>query len=221
MQLDFASDWPNLSGNSLNGQIWTVSVEVLIYAVRWALRPMLAGVGWPELGAILLWCPLGNLLGAWTRVSMCGFYFLQRTAVARLLDQLDARNGWRMAAALVLVALGAIRLAWGGAILRESLGIQRLAGAAVLLLAFFERAARHCCVGLVSDSETKLTVLTSGMCWCIWRSCWCRCRTAIRPNWRKAAGSVRPLCWEPWRSRGSHSCRSSTPYASEFNAALH
>ncbi len=80
-----------------------------------ALRPVLARGGWPGLGAILLLCRLGNVLGA--------------------------HNGGRMAATLVLVAVGAIGLAWGGAMPCETLRIRGLAGAAVLLLAGFERAA--------------------------------------------------------------------------------
>ncbi len=141
LQLGFASDWVNWSDHSFNGPIWSVSVEVLIYAVFWSLRPVLERVGWPGLTAIILLCLLGNVLGAWTRVPMCGFYFFQGVAVARLHAQLGERPARRIFAALVLAAFGGIGLAWGGALPREALGIPGLAAAAVLLLAGAEQAA--------------------------------------------------------------------------------
>ena len=141
LQLGFASDWFNWTGHSFNGPIWSVSVEVLIYAVFWALRPVLERVGWPGLAAIILLCLLGNVLGTYTRVPMCGFYFFQGVALARLHEQLDGRDGARFIAILGLLALGAAGLAWGGAMPREALGIPGLAGAVVLLLAGAERAA--------------------------------------------------------------------------------
>ena len=141
LQLVFASDWLNWSGHSFNGPIWSVSVEVLIYAVFWALRPVLERVGWPGLATIILLCLLGNVLGAYTRVPMCGFYFFQGVALARLHEQLDGRAKSRLFAGLVLLALGAAGLAWGGAMPREALGIPGLAGAIVLLLAGAERVA--------------------------------------------------------------------------------
>ena len=141
LQLGFASDWLNWTDHSFNGPIWSVSVEVLIYAVFWLLRPVLERVGWIGLSAIILLCLLGNIVGAYTRVPMCGFYFFQGVALARLHGQLGTRVGGRLGAGLVLFALGAAGLAWRGAMPREALGIPGLAGAAVLLLAGAERAA--------------------------------------------------------------------------------
>ena len=141
LQLGFASDWLNWTDHSFNGPIWSVSVEVLIYAVFWLLRPVLERVGWIGLSAIILLCLLGNVVGAYTRVPMCGFYFFEGVALARLHGQLGTRVGGRLAAGLALIALGGAGLAWGGAMPREALGIPGLAGAAVLLLAGAERAA--------------------------------------------------------------------------------
>ena len=141
LQLGFASDWLNWSGHSFNGPIWSVSVEVLIYAVFWVLRPVLERVGWPGLVAIILLCLLGNVLGAWTRVPMCGFYFFQGVALARMHKQFGERVKPRLIAIVVLLALGAAGLVWDGAMPREALGIPGLAAAAVLFLAGAERAA--------------------------------------------------------------------------------
>ena len=141
LQLGFASDWVNWTDHSFNGPIWSVSVEALIYAVFWALRPVLERVGWPGLSAIILLCLLGNVLGAYTRVPMCGFYFFQGVALARLHEQLGERGRGRLVAGLVLIALGVVGFGWGGAMQREALGIPGLAGATVLLLAGAERAA--------------------------------------------------------------------------------
>ena len=141
LQLGFASDWLEWSDHSFNGPIWSVSVEVLIYAVFWMLRPVLKRVGWPGLAAIILLCLMGNVLGAWTRVPMCGFYFFQGVALARLHDQFGERTGRRLFAAALLIALGCAGLTWGGALPREALGIPGLAAAAILLLAGAERAA--------------------------------------------------------------------------------
>ena len=141
LQLGFASNWLNWTGHSFNGPIWSVSVEVLIYAVFWSIRPVLERVGWTGLGAIILLCLLGNVAGAYTRVPMCGFYFFQGVALARLHARLGTRLSGRVIAGVALVAIGAGGLAWGGAMPREALGIPGLAGAAVLLLAGAERAA--------------------------------------------------------------------------------
>ena len=141
LQLVFASDWLHWNDQSFNGPIWSVSVEVLIYAVFWLLRPMLARAGWLGLGAIILLFLLGNVVGTYTRVPMCGFYFFQGVALARLHEQLGERSGARLMAGLALFALGAAGIAWGGAMPREVLGIPGLAGATLLLLAGAERSA--------------------------------------------------------------------------------
>lgn len=141
LQLGFASDWLNWTDHSFNGPIWSVSVEVLIYALFWALRPILQRIGWAGLAAIILLCLLGNVLGAWTRVPMCGFYFFQGVALARLHGQLGERLGPRLAAAAGLIAISVFGFAWGGAMPREAMGIPGLVGAAVLLLAGAESAA--------------------------------------------------------------------------------
>jgi peptidoglycan/LPS O-acetylase OafA/YrhL len=141
LQIGFASDWINWTDHSFNGPIWSVSVEVLIYAVFWLLRPVLERVGWPGLAAIILLCLLGNVLGAWTRVPMCGFYFFQGVALARLHERFGERIRPRLIAVLVLIALGIVGLTWGGAMPLEALGIPGLAAATILLLAGAERAA--------------------------------------------------------------------------------
>ena len=141
LQLVFASNWLNWTGHSFNGPIWSVSVEVLIYAVFWMLRPLLERMGWLGLGAIILLFLLGNVVGTYSRVPMCGFYFFQGVALARLHEQLGERSRARYLVCLALFALGAAGIAWGGALPREVLGIPGLAGATLLLLAGAERAA--------------------------------------------------------------------------------
>ena len=141
LQLGFASDWINWTDHSFNGPIWSVSVEVLIYALFWSLRSVLQKIGWAGLVAIILLCLLGNVLGAWTRVPMCGFYFFQGVALARLHGQLGERRWVRMAAAAGMTAVGLAGFAWGGAMPREALGIPGLVAAALLVLAGAESAA--------------------------------------------------------------------------------
>lgn len=141
LQLGFASDWLNWTDHSFNGPIWSVSVEVLIYAVFWSMRSVLERVSWIGMSAIILLCLLGNIVGAYSRVPMCGFYFFQGVALAKLHEQLGVRISGRLVAGLALIVIGTAGLAWGGAMPREALGIPGLAGAAVLLLAGAERAA--------------------------------------------------------------------------------
>ena len=141
LQLGFASDWLSWTDHSFNGPIWSVSVEVLIYGVFWALRPMLERVGWTGLLAIILLFLLGNVLGAWTRVPLCGFYFFQGVALARLHGQLGDRAGPRVVAIIALIGLGVLGLLLGGAMPREALGMPGLTTALILLLASAERSA--------------------------------------------------------------------------------
>ena len=141
LQMVFASNWLTWTGHSFNGPIWSVSAEVLIYAVFWLLRPVLERMGWLGLGAIILLFLLGNVVGTYSRVPMCGFYFFQGVALTRLHGQLGERSITRLLVGLALFALGAVGIAWGGAMPREVLGIPGLAGATLLLLAGAERAA--------------------------------------------------------------------------------
>jgi peptidoglycan/LPS O-acetylase OafA/YrhL len=141
LQLVFASDWLTWKLHSFNGPIWSVSVEVLIYAVFWALRPLIERVGWIGLVAVILLFLLGNVLSAWTLVPMCGFYFFVGVALARLHRELGDRLAPRLIAAGLLAALGIVGLMMGGGFTGGALGIPGLSAATILLLAWAESRA--------------------------------------------------------------------------------
>ena len=82
LQLIFASNWGLQNGHSFNGPIWSVSVEVLIYAVFWLTLPSLyrRGLIGPVVACIIsysIWA--SGLLG--DVVGQCAYYFFAGTAV--------------------------------------------------------------------------------------------------------------------------------------------
>lgn len=128
LQLTFASNWLN-HDLSFNGPIWSVSVEVLIYAVFWAIHSRLARSA-PLLPLLttLAFCELALVSGGnW--LAQCGFcFFLGVTLevaspkVARLF-------------AIALLAMGAALL-WRA---RLHFGVPALFGAILVGLIELER----------------------------------------------------------------------------------
>lgn len=142
LQLVFASDWVVGSGQSFNGPIWSVSVEVVVYALFWVLREPLRKFGAAGLIAVIALCLLGNLLSSVSRIPNCAFYFFTGTALFRLHGWLDShppRLRGLVCGGLTLAGL--LALHQGSGLAREVVAIPALAGAALLALAVAEAAA--------------------------------------------------------------------------------
>jgi len=105
-QVFMASDWLREDGTySFNGPIWSVSVEIVVYALFWLSRRWVARLGLP-LALALAFC--GYLAhyqwGGYTRVFECCFYFFIGCALNLVL-----RGAWGKGvrlAALVLPMAG-------------------------------------------------------------------------------------------------------------------
>lgn len=136
LHLFMASDWPGRSEWSFNGPIWSVSIEVLVYALFYALC---------RLGVTRLWQVMGliGLAGAVYAskvtahpIVLCVFFFylgalthLAHEALQRL--SLGRQRTWLAATALALAA-GTALTAVG--LLRPMFYTALLAPAAMLLL---------------------------------------------------------------------------------------
>jgi peptidoglycan/LPS O-acetylase OafA/YrhL len=108
LQLGFASDWLMSTGMSFNGPIWSVSVEVVLYALFWLTRRWVPvrGVAGPfALAAAMI--VLRRTVGG-TEVFACGFHFFLGVALCSV---------WRSFAALprLLMAAGVAAMVAGGA----------------------------------------------------------------------------------------------------------
>lgn len=140
-QLVFASDWVEAGGHSFNGPIWSVSVEVTVYALFWILRDPLRRMGAAGLAAVIGLCLLANVFGTVSRIPTCAFYFFCGTAQLRLHAWLGRREGLRVALLAGAAIVGAAGLSAGGAFAREVIALPFLAGAAILALAAIEHRA--------------------------------------------------------------------------------
>ncbi|MDO7842390.1 acyltransferase family protein [Sphingomonas immobilis] len=141
LQLLFASNWGFERGYSFNAPIWSVSVEVLIYALFWLTRRWLPrwGIALPlalsgALLALKLTTP-GNL------ILQCGYFFFLGVTVCRLHEAL--RDDRAMLAALVfaMITAGFVTLAVGNESMRQLIGLPGLFGGAILALVAVEAAA--------------------------------------------------------------------------------
>lgn len=142
LQLIFASDWLVGSGQSFNGPIWSVSVEVVVYALFWMGRNQLRGFGPGGWIAVVALCLMGNLLSEVSRIPNCAFYFFTGAALLRLHGWLERRDsGIRHTVCVVLVVLGWVALMQGSGLAREAVAIPALSGAALLFLAAAEHSA--------------------------------------------------------------------------------
>lgn len=81
LQLGFASNWGFNEGLSFNGPIWSISVEVLIYAAFWIVLPVLLRRG--ILGPAILCVFTLALAIAFppNTIAMCGFFFFLGSAI--------------------------------------------------------------------------------------------------------------------------------------------
>lgn len=142
LQLLFASDWLTGSGQSFNGPIWSVSVEVVVYALFWIGREPLRTVGPGGLLAVIALCLLGNVFAEISRIPNCAYYFFTGVALFRLHRSLEHRPlAWRAGIALALLVIGWAALEQGGGFTREVVAIPAWSAVALLVLASAEGGA--------------------------------------------------------------------------------
>ncbi|MBS1239668.1 MAG: Acyltransferase 3 [Proteobacteria bacterium] len=140
-QLVMAADWVR-TGLSFNGPVWSVSVEIAVYALFWLSRRPVERFGLPLLLAMSVgFYVLDVQLGLHTRIFACGMLFFTGCALF-MLRETRWGAGWRLALlAAVLVGVGlAGSLVWGRWGWRV-LGIPGIFGGLFLLLAAAEGRA--------------------------------------------------------------------------------
>lgn len=133
LNLFMVSAWGLEENFSYNGVIWSVSVEIAIYAVFWVLRERLAA--WRAPGALLVALACGGvvLLGPPTFIFACGFFFFCGSALAFAQAALATSRPGRWLLIVALALVGGLGLASGHPILWPVFGLAGTAGALVLL----------------------------------------------------------------------------------------
>jgi peptidoglycan/LPS O-acetylase OafA/YrhL len=142
-QLFMASDWISQDGGyAFNGPIWSVSVEIAIYALFWVSCTVIARFG-PVLALVMaigLYF-LDSYFGEYSKVFVCGFYFFAGCGLSLL-----RQRSWASGASLTLI-IGLLAVIGIGGFSSGSdwawryLGIPGLFGALILLLANLEGRA--------------------------------------------------------------------------------
>lgn len=159
LHLAFAARWGFEHGHAFNGPIWSVSVEVLIYAAFWVFHRRLHsfGVILPLLAAtglgVLLWHVSQN------QIAQCGYFFFLGSALYLAYTALR-QAGWPVAALGLALLAGAVpALAWGSAMQFRYLGVPAAFGGFLLLLAMLESYVpkrAHKPLGALGDSSYGL-----------------------------------------------------------------
>ncbi len=106
-QIFLASSWGFTQGDSFNGPIWTISVEVLVYLVFFVLLRQF-GQMWIVNVGIVLFCIVATLMSVSNSIIEClaFFYVGGVSALATLaLHKTNGERHWRVAAMVVLVFL--------------------------------------------------------------------------------------------------------------------
>jgi peptidoglycan/LPS O-acetylase OafA/YrhL len=117
LQLFMASDWPGRSEWSFNGPIWSISIEVLVYALFYALS-RLGLTRWQHVAGLIGACGLIYALKLTPHpIVLCVFFFylgaLTHLAHEALLRQPRLVQRLLLAAGLVAVGAGAWLVAIG------------------------------------------------------------------------------------------------------------
>jgi peptidoglycan/LPS O-acetylase OafA/YrhL len=116
LNLLFASHWGLEKGYSFNGPTWSVSIEILIYAVFWLTLPVIyrRGIVGPVLLAGICWCLHYHtrLLRVDEDSLRCGFYFFAGAAVWILTSPPERRAGSLLGIAAILITMGAATFRW-------------------------------------------------------------------------------------------------------------
>ncbi len=152
LQLFLASDWPGRSEWSFNGPIWSVSIEVLVYGLFFALCRLGVTRWWQVLGLIGLAGAVYASKRTEHPIVLCVFFFYLG-ALTHLVHEAVARLGLRLQQALVTA--GVLLLVAGTAVtalgaLRPMFYTALLAPLAMLLLLRWVRPASPSVAGLIA-----------------------------------------------------------------------
>jgi peptidoglycan/LPS O-acetylase OafA/YrhL len=136
LQLFLASDWPGRSEWSFNGPIWSVSIEVLVYALFFGLCRLGVTRWWQALGLIGLAGAVYASKRTEHPIVLCVFFFylggLTHLAHEALLKLAPLTQRLAQVAAALLLAAGTAVTALG--LLRPMFFVALLAPLAILLL---------------------------------------------------------------------------------------
>lgn len=142
-QLFMASDWirPD-NGYAFNGPVWSVSVEILVYALFWVTGPLVMRGG--PIAALALALSLYFLdarFGEYSKVFVCGFYFFAGCGLSLLRSMYWVRGAKLIIVIAPLAMLGFASLSDGSDWAWRYLALPSLFGSAILLLAAAENHA--------------------------------------------------------------------------------
>ncbi len=140
LQLFFASSWGFQNGESFNSVIWSVSVEIPIYAVFWLSRKLLLRHG--SIIAIAMAAVFGFIvmLGPPTFIFACGFFFFSGAAIALLRQEIGDFVVKKALLGSALLILSVYGFGSGGAIGPIALGLN---GAFCLLVFLAVEAEKY------------------------------------------------------------------------------
>lgn len=141
LNLLFVTGWGFDAHNTFNGVIWSVSVELLVYALFWSLRGWIDRRGIAAALGLAVGAGLLKLIGFDLLVLACALHFFCGTALAMAWKNLRARRGRAIGLALGLMAAGyPLMLAQHPAV-AIGLGMNAFFGGLILLLAGLEDLA--------------------------------------------------------------------------------
>lgn len=140
LQLAFASSWGLEAGDSFNGPIWSVSVEVLVYVAFWVVHRRLFafGVAGPValmLASFMLFMATGSLIG------QCGFYFFFGAALFHFHEAFADDRGILRTGIAALMLIGLLAFETGVERIQNGIGIPGFFGGAIVLLVSAEAFA--------------------------------------------------------------------------------
>ena len=152
LQLFLASDWPGRSEWSFNGPIWSVSIEVLVYALFFALCRLGVTRWWQVLGLIGLAGAVYASKRTEHPIVLCVFFFYLG-ALTHLAHEAMQRVGAGLQRGLAtgmvaLLAAGTAVTAWG--LLRPMFYTALLAPLAILLLLRWARPTSPSVSGFIA-----------------------------------------------------------------------
>lgn len=138
-QLFMASNWTEMMGLSFNGPIWSVSAEILIYAIFWRSRKLIARFGLPLVAAMIagFYFALSSY-GVMTKAFECGFYFFWGCGLL-MIHRSPWGAGKRLAVPVLLLSGIAILGMDGGGWAFRYMILPGLAGATFMVLAAVEQ----------------------------------------------------------------------------------
>lgn len=134
LNLLLASAWGLEQGYSFNAPIWSVSVEIVIYALFWMLQYPLRRCG-PRFALVLTLAFLACLMLAPADLILrCGFYFFLGVSLLWLYQAVYRRRGVLMTVGVVLAGAGAAGLLAGMSPFWQFYALSAMFSGAVLLL---------------------------------------------------------------------------------------